>query len=78
MESTEQYLKRMKKERSVTCPYCGKLLSDDFEFMEGLITYHAEDGPIEKECGRCLETFWAEESVSRTWQEFKTEKEAYE
>ena len=70
---------RFKKEHSVICPHCGKVLyPDDFEFMDGLITYHAEDGPIKKECGECEEEFWVEESVDRTWKEFKTEKEAYE
>ncbi len=78
MESIDQCLARMKKEQSITCPHCDKLLSDDFEFMEDLITYHAEDGAVEKECGWCLKTFWVKEAVRRTWEEFKTEKEAYD
>lgn len=76
-ESTDQFLDRIHNERleeeSIRCPYCEEYYyqpGGDSELLEGLVTYHGEDGPVEIECQNehCEKSFLVEEDVSRTYE----------
>jgi len=68
----EKMTKRYKEERSIICPHCQMDYAHDCEFREDLITYHGEDGAVEKQCGFCEEIFFVNEVVNRTFEITKT------
>lgn len=77
-EKIKKWSEKWEKDHALICPHCNKTIyPSDIEFMERLITYHGEDGPIYKECPYCEKGFWVNEKVNRTWDEFKTAEEAY-
>jgi hypothetical protein len=54
------------------CP-CGESLGIDLCDGDGadMVTYWAEDGPVERECGMCGATVKIQEHVRRTWEVMK-------
>ena len=66
--SYEDFKKSWDEEHSIKCPYCGEDYTNDSEFKEDLVTYHAEEPPQEKECGNCEKKFYVQEVVDRTWE----------
>lgn len=70
-------VERRRNEQEIHCPHCGAkydFTSDDV----GMVTYWGEDGPQELDCGSCEKTFFANESVYRTFTVGKTWDEANE
>ena len=49
--------------RNITCPYCGKQMSDSWEVCQGEMEFDCE----EIECGRCEKTFLASRDCSITY-----------
>ena len=68
MMDYETFKKSWDEEHSIKCPYCGEDYTNDSEFKEDLVTYHAEEPPQEKECGNCEKKFYVQEVVDRTWE----------
>jgi len=71
----KKFEESFRKEHSLKCPFCGEDYTTDSEFKEDLITYHAEDGIIKKECQQCEKEFYVEEIIDRTWNVAKTKEE---
>ena len=64
----EQMKKRYEEEHSIKCPHCGYDYTEDIDFLQDLITYHGEDGPVKRECGECSKEFYVQEIVDRTYE----------
>lgn len=73
----DKLMEEWKKKRSIICPHCEHIHdpSIDYEILEGLITYHGEDDPVEFTCYHCDKAFFVKEHVERVFEVKKTMKE---
>lgn len=69
----EAMLEQLHRETQIFCPYCDKEYVPDYCDGDGdLVSYWAEDGPVEKYCCNCEKTFYVQESIRRTYTTSKT------
>lgn len=59
----------------IECPHCNEKQNIEMESLDGLVTYHAEDGAVEWECYDCEKKFFIQEHVSRWWEVAKKEED---
>jgi DNA-directed RNA polymerase subunit RPC12/RpoP len=66
-------------EEQVWCPHCGERYQVEAgDGDDDLVTYHGEEGPIEKTCEACGKLFFVKEHVYRTYTSGMTTEEAEE
>jgi len=62
-------IESQRQKEKITCPHCGHLQeNDDGQYP---VTYWAEDGAVERDCGNCGKTFWIKEYVERHYESGK-------
>ena len=73
----EKIMEKRRKDRLIICPYCGYEhdISQHWEVMGSVVTYHGEEEPQEFTCQNCDEDFFVQEHVERTFEAKKTMKE---
>ncbi len=77
MSLVDAILENSRKAKQCPCPHCGRKIDDSCELGElGLVTYWAEGGTVEVECGSCSKAFYVREWVTREYSVGRTEDEA--
>ena len=77
MESVKQILQRLKNQERIWCPHCGKGHDvAEYDYVDDLVTYWADGGPVGIDCQTCGEAFWAHERIERTYAAGKTVQDA--
>lgn len=79
MIDLEKVMEKWRKDRLIICPYCGyeHNISQHWESMGKVVTYHGEDIPQEFTCQSCDKDFFVQEHVERTF-ESKKEMEEFD
>lgn len=74
MIDIEAAMEQMRREQTLTCPYCGYEI-DPSDIPDDLVTYWGGDGHHKEEClcPECEAEFTASETVLRTYESFKVD-----
>ncbi len=79
MNTLDRLMADLATRKRIVCPHCGDDFEPDWENnMDGLVTWYAEDGPVEVECMSegCGRSFWVLEWVTREYGIGTTREEA--
>lgn len=79
LEELWEYIEnKIENEMRIFCPHCGEEYKPEWCDESHLVTYHGYDDEgdeHELECGKCEESFWVREIVSRQYESHKTQGE---